>query len=344
MGKFSGLQNLATRIADLDGEDYPTRSNPSFGITSAQASPFPAVSTGLSASLVVPLSTIAVGSRIRQYLDTEKTESLAHSIRQYGFRGVLWVRQVEGCYHLIAGGRRYAACQMAGISEVPVEVWDVTDAEAIQLELLENFQREDLNPIEEAEGILRMLEVTLSLSRSDVTTLLRRKGRQGTASSTEDKMTPTSDFLSHQQAAAPANLNEHAIFEQVDEVFRLIGKYSSESFRTHRLPLLNLPPMLVEAISNGKLEYTKARAIARIKDESLREDILKQVLETGMSHAEIGELAKQAEIRPSSEPPLDQRVRDRVQTVARRFRSAKLEGRALKKVEKLLDQLEALLD
>lgn len=340
MGKFSGLQNLSTKIADLDGETSLSRSNPSFEITSN--SPIEKPST----LLVVPLSEIIVGNRIRQYLDTEKTESLAHSIRQHGFRGVLWVRRIQNQYYLVAGGRRYAACQIAGITEVFIEIWDVTDAEALQLELLENFQRENLNPIEEVEGVLRMLEVTLELERTEVIALLRRKGRFDGDVETGDNVAPTSGSSHNKRFALSKQVCDVEVFKQIDEVFSLIGKYNAESFRTHRLPLLNLPYHLREAVGSGELEYTKARTISRIKDGDMQENVLKQVLNEGLSHIEISNLVKRIkeDSQVNSDLSPEREVYSRVQTVAKRFRSTKLDGRALKKAENLLEQLEALLN
>lgn len=326
---YAALQNVAGLFALTRGAE-----SQSFEIAASELER--QTDSASSSTAIVALDDIVVSNRIRQYLDTEKTESLAHSIRQYGFRGVLWVRRVDSYYQLVAGGRRYAACRMAGITEVSVEVWDITNAEAVQLELLENFQREDLNPIEEAEGVLRMLEVTLGLERSDVISLLGRMSRRGKSSNSE-----------HQDnvVLTPNEVGDNALYQQVEEVFRVIGRYSPESFRTHRLPLLSLPDSLVTAISKGELEYTKARAIARIKNEQTRDDVLAKVIEEGLSHTEIGEFIKQvqAETQPAVETSPERRVYDRAQGVTKRIRAAKLGGRELKKVEKLLSQLEELL-
>jgi ParB family chromosome partitioning protein len=328
MGKFAGLQKLATRIADLDSSAVDSQngngSSPSLEFTTNGSFSY----SPTSSFITIPLSSIVVGNRIRQHLDAEKTQSLAYSIQRHGFRGVLWVRLVNGEYHLIAGGRRYAACQIAGITAVPVEVWDITDAESLQLELLENFQREDLNPIEEAEGILRMLEVTLELERSEVIAVLGRMSRRG-----KDNVVLREDEDSQQ-----------ALYQQVEEVFQLIGRHTPESFRTHRLPLLNLPRSLVDAVSNG-LEYTKARAIAQIKDEDAREQVLAQALEQELSLSEIRELVDQLkrETQSGVELSVKRQLYNRVQGVAKRFKSANVPARKIKKLTRLLEEIELLL-
>ena len=72
----------------------------------------------VQAGVSLSLSEIIVEDRIRKYLDEAKTQELATSIREFGFRGTLWVRQKDSRYYLVAGGRRYAACQVAGVTQV----------------------------------------------------------------------------------------------------------------------------------------------------------------------------------------------------------------------------------
>lgn len=287
--------------------------------------------------------------RIRQYFDGEKTASLTRSIEQYGFRGVLWVRSVRGQYYLVAGGRRYVACQRAGVQEVPVEIWDISDAEAIQLELLENFQREDLNPVEETEGVLRMLEVTLNLPRSEVIALLNWKARQQREQNENGKLTDDTDNVirsSNSASGSAKNLETNTDrWQAVEAIFRVIGKFSPESFRTNRLPLLNLPEPILEAICSGKIEYTKARLIGRVKDAAKREALLQEAIDQGLSHGEITARVRQiqAESITDSLQQEQHEFRSRANQVMKRLRMAKLNQRSLMKAEKLLSELEALL-
>jgi ParB family chromosome partitioning protein len=92
----------------------------------------------------------------RRAFDEAKIEELASSIRNQGIIQPLVVRRKGGGYELIAGERRWRAAMKAGMSQVPVVVRDATDHEALQLALVENLQREDLNPIEEASGYRRL--------------------------------------------------------------------------------------------------------------------------------------------------------------------------------------------
>ncbi|MBP7829879.1 MAG: ParB/RepB/Spo0J family partition protein [Kiritimatiellae bacterium] len=94
----------------------------------------------------------------RREMKAEAIEDLAHSIREHGVLQPLLVRRVEDHYELIAGERRLRAAQAAELREVPARVMEVSDREALELALIENLQREDLNLIEEAEGYRTLVE------------------------------------------------------------------------------------------------------------------------------------------------------------------------------------------
>jgi ParB family chromosome partitioning protein len=94
----------------------------------------------------------------RKGFDEGRLTELANSIKEKGIIEPLIVRKREGGYELIVGERRWRAAQRAGMREVPVIVRDVTTAEAMELALIENLQREDLNPLEEAEAYKRLME------------------------------------------------------------------------------------------------------------------------------------------------------------------------------------------
>lgn len=101
----------------------------------------------------------------RKFFDDEALKELADSIATHGVIQPLLVRPFsDGGYQLIAGERRWRASRMAGLSQVPVVVREMTDMEAMELALIENLQREDLNPIEEAEGY-KLLMDTYSLTQ-----------------------------------------------------------------------------------------------------------------------------------------------------------------------------------
>lgn len=95
----------------------------------------------------------------RKVFDEEALQELAESIAQHGLIQPILVRpKKEGGYSIIAGERRWRASRLAGLVKVPVIIKDCTDEETAQLALIENLQREDLNPIEEAEGYKKLME------------------------------------------------------------------------------------------------------------------------------------------------------------------------------------------
>ena len=95
----------------------------------------------------------------RKFFDDEALKELSDSIAMHGVIQPLLVRPLcDGGYQLIAGERRWRASRMAGLSQVPVVVREMTDEEAMELALIENLQREDLNPIEEAEGFKLLMD------------------------------------------------------------------------------------------------------------------------------------------------------------------------------------------
>ena len=94
----------------------------------------------------------------RTVFNQEKIEELANSIKEKGIIQPLLVKEVEIGYQLIAGERRLRAAKVAGLSQVPVIVKNVSEEEQIELSLIENLQREDLNPIEEAESYKKLMQ------------------------------------------------------------------------------------------------------------------------------------------------------------------------------------------
>ena len=100
----------------------------------------------LKISLIDPKS-----DQPRKYFDKEALEELSESIRENGLLQPILVREyAEGRYQIIAGERRFRACKLAGLTEIPAIVLDRDDKAAAQIALIENIQREDLNPLEEA--------------------------------------------------------------------------------------------------------------------------------------------------------------------------------------------------
>jgi ParB family transcriptional regulator, chromosome partitioning protein len=133
----------------------------------------------------LPLSALQAGKyQPRQKMEAGALQELAESIREQGVMQPLLVRLVApGKYEIIAGERRFRAATLAGLTEVPVLVSGANDQAAAAMALVENMQREDLNPLEESQGLARLIEEfgftheqaakAVGKSRSAVTNLLR---------------------------------------------------------------------------------------------------------------------------------------------------------------------------
>src|SRR6476660_6665917 len=109
----------------------------------------------------------------RTHFDEASLESLADSIRAHGIVQPLLVRRRADGYELVAGERRWRAAKLAGLSRVPVVIKDVPDESLLEIALIENIQREDLNPIEEAQAYKKLIE-TVGLTQEALATRVGR--------------------------------------------------------------------------------------------------------------------------------------------------------------------------
>ena len=112
------------------------------------------------ASLYLPISQVeSCAGQPRKQFDPDSLADLADSIREHGIIQPLTVRKLQsGYYQIIAGERRWRAARMAGLDQVPAIVVEADDRKAMELAMIENLQREDLNPMEEAEGYRQLME------------------------------------------------------------------------------------------------------------------------------------------------------------------------------------------
>lgn len=259
----------------------------------------------------------------RRYFDPEKLERLVQSVREHGILEPLLVRPLsEGNYELVAGERRYRAAQVVGLSEVPVVVKALNEREALQLALIENLQREDLSAFEETEGIVQLLALQLECSVEDVPKVLYRLQNERLSSKSNGNVT----------------INAEA--EAVEQVFAGLGLMAWQSFIRNRLPLLNLPEDILEALRQGQIAYTKATVLARIEDEQERQNLLQEAIAQSLSLSQIRERVKAAQ--PPQEPPP---LAARIDATTKRVKKSKVWENPSKreKLESLLAQLEELI-
>ncbi|MBD2358150.1 ParB/RepB/Spo0J family partition protein [Tolypothrix sp. FACHB-123] len=280
-----------------------------------------------NAQLTVEIDKIICNKeQVRRYFDPDKLATLTASIKEVGVRSPLWVRPYsDDKYLLIAGERRYRAAQDAGLTEVPVVIVEVDETSALKLSLLENLQREDLNPVEETEGILHLLSIQLDCTTQEVVALLNRKAhldKQKVESSDED----TENVFRKQWSV-------------VENVFTTVGKLSPESFRVSRLPLLNMPTDVLEVLRSGQMEYTKARVIATVKDEVIRANLLAEAIALKLSLAQIRDRIKEA--KPQEPPSLKQEFQNISRQILKSYHWE--DPKKAKNITNLLQKLKALL-
>ena len=269
--------------------------------------------------VTVPLEALVPSPQPRRRF--EGLEAIAESIREQGVLQPLLVRPLgDGRYAIVAGERRYRAAKMAGLAEVPVRVLDLSEKEARLLALVENLQREDLNPYEETLGVLELLSEDLGKSREGVVSLLERMRKE-------------------KRGVAAQNVWGTPETQRVEEVFRALGRMTWESFVQTRLPLLSLPGDLREALEAGAIAYTAALELKKVKDPEARARLLEEA-KGGLSLRELKARVREALRREQAPQPLPKKIAARL---------ARLDLEALpeekrKRVEEYLEALHQLLE
>ena len=250
----------------------------------------------------------------------ENLEALAESIREKGVLQPLLVRPLgDGRYAIVAGERRYRAARMAGLSEVPVRVVELSEKEARLLALVENLQREDLNPYEETVGVLALLSEDLGKPVEEVVGLLHRMQN-------EKRGKATQNVLGSPEA------------RRVEEVFKALGRMTWESFVQARLPLLSLPEDLKAALEEGAIPYTAALELKQVKDEASRKVLLEEA-RAGLSLRELRARVREVLRKEKAPRPWYREVGERLLRLD--LEALPPERRAL--VERKLKELEELL-
>ncbi|RMG99790.1 MAG: ParB/RepB/Spo0J family partition protein [Chloroflexi bacterium] len=187
----------------------------------------------------------------RTMMDEEKLAELAASIKEHGLIQPLIVTAVASGYILIAGERRWRACQLAGLTEVPVIIKEATPQEMLELALIENIQRADLNPLEEA--------------------------------------------YAYQQLMDEFGLTQ-------EEVARRVGK--GRSTVANLVRLLNLPPNIQQAVTDGRISGAHARALLPLPTPEMQTAAMNQVIKLSLSVRQTETLVKNllAERKPRPRP------------------------------------------
>lgn len=215
----------------------------------------------------------------RSHFSQDSLTDLANSIKEHGVLEPILLRPVGNELEVIAGERRTRAAKLAGLVSIPGQILDVNDVEAFELSIIENLQREDLNPVEETDGIVRLIASLLNVTSDTAITLLqeaynRARGRK-TSLASEDQL---------------------AI---ITEIFERIGRFSVTSFVSNRIPILSFPEEVKDAVRSGQLEFTKAQVLARIDDPSTQSALLEATIRERLSLSQLRR--RIAEIRDSDQ-------------------------------------------
>ncbi len=260
----------------------------------------------------------------RRFFDADKLAQLIESVKAHGILEPLLVRPLpDGTYELVAGERRLRAAQAVGLTTVPIVVHELDDRMALQVALMENLQREDLNPIEETDAVLDLLGLALEAQRADVVALF---------------------YQAHHAKHRGQELGQNVLsqLEIVQTVMAGIGRFNIDSFRSSRLALLKLPDDVLAVLRQGKLEYTKGQAIARVKDSAQRAKLLKQAVAKHLSLNEIKAMIKT--VSTPSAPHPEKGLLDQLSEISKRLQKQETLGNQKKRdrIVKLLNELEKL--
>lgn len=157
--KKTGLgRGLDALFPEKSADDKPKQAKADKEKNTAKAAET-AADSSKSAEMMVKISKVEPNlNQPRKQFDEDSLSELAESIKQYGILQPLLVSNKKDYYEIIAGERRWRAAKMAGLKEVPVLVREFSEQEIVEISLIENIQREDLNPIEEAKAYRRLID------------------------------------------------------------------------------------------------------------------------------------------------------------------------------------------
>ena len=319
MGKFKELASLL--VEPTDAPDFNNESVFEKQITSHGIVP-----------QLIPIKEIERSPfQPRNFFNPDKIAKMAQSFRQYQDKGtypktaILVRPSYNGGYELIFGEQRQLAAVQAGFTHFLAFIDEnITDEEAIELALTENLLREDLNPLEKTDAILKLAAVRLQSSPEEIKRLL--------------------DKAANIRKSSTDNVTRSAQWQNLESFFQeLPDRITPESFRTNYLPLLNLPSDVLLVLRQGKLEYTKARAIAKIKDQELRQVVLNNAIEQKLSLEKIRALMKPVSTTDSH--LIEQSLPERLTIITKQIKKTKAwsDPRKEKQIKALLDKLEKLL-
>lgn len=236
----------------------------------------------------------------RKYFDEDALQELADSIKQFGLLQPILVQDRESYYEIIAGERRWRAAKLAGLKEVPVIIRNYTEQEIVEIALIENIQREDLNPIEEAQAYKKLL-TEFNLKQDEVAERVSKSRAAVTNSirllklSDKVQQMVIDDMISTGHARALLAVEDH------EEQYNLAQKIFDEKLSVRE----------VEKLVKNLHKAPKAKKITDKTMEAIYQDIeekLKQKLGTKVAISAKGEGAGKIEIEFYNHEDLDRLI------------------------------------
>ena len=262
----------------------------------------PAVSTEKGGETIVKITKVEPNrEQPRKLFDEDALQELADSIKQFGVIQPILVQDRKDHYEIIAGERRWRAAKLAGLNEVPVNIKNYTEREIVEISLIENIQREDLNPIEEAQAYKRLLnefelkqdEVAerVSKSRAAVTNSLRLlKLSERVQQMVIDEMITTGHARAllavekeeDQYLLAQRVFDEKLSVREIEKIVKSYGKppkAKKEKNRTLELIYKDIEEQLKQKLSTKVAVSSKGDGAGKIEIEFYNNDDLERLLD-----------------------------------------------------------------
>jgi ParB family transcriptional regulator, chromosome partitioning protein len=290
-------------------------------------------SSPTATTVEIPIGQINPGKNSRRSWSSENLAQLQESIQAIGIQESILVRPIRGragkaTYEIVDGFRRWTAASALKLPSMRAEVRDMTDGEVLQYSLMQKLFSEDLNPVDRTDAAFQLLAARLSLEPEEVVTLLNRASHQR-----KQRLAPEH----------PDNITRTAEWGEIVSFLKTLG-ITPEGFRTNWLPILQLPTAILECVRQGKIEYTKARLIARIKDAGQQQQILGEAIAQNLSNQQIVERIAEMTHDKAARSPEDKALIKRFTKANRNIVTILQDPRRRAKAEKLIQQLEELLE
>lgn len=244
----------------------------------------------------------------RKDFDEDALMELADSIRQFGILQPLLVQKKKNYYEIIAGERRWRAAKLAGIKEVPIIVKDYTDQEIVEISLIENIQRENLNPIEEAMAFKRLLQ-EFKLKQDEVAERVSKSRTAVTNSMRLLKLSPRVQQMIIDDMISTGHARALLAIDDEEQQFILANKIFDEKLSVRETE------KLVKALKNPKKEVKKEKSEHTFIYENIEEQI-KNIMGTKVSVNQKANGKGKIEIEYYSEEELE-RIYDLLMTIPR---------------------------